>query len=54
MTLGDHGIWWSFEDTFPYVIYTGHSFLATAKFEIFMPSDMMIKGTSVSRTLSLD
>ena len=48
------GIWRSFEDRLPIVIYTGHSFLSAAKFERCVPSDMNIRGTSVSPTLSAD
>ena len=48
------GIWRSLEDRLPIAIYTGHSFLLPAKFERCVPSDMKIKGTSVSLTLSVD
>jgi hypothetical protein len=54
MTLCGEGIRRSFEDSFPILIYTGHSFLLPAKFERCVPSDMKIKGTSVSPTLSVD
>jgi len=54
MTLCVEGVWGIFEDTLPIVIYTGHSFLSPAKFERCVPSDMKIKGTSVSPTLSVD
>jgi len=53
-TLCIEGIWRSFEDRFPIVMYTGHSFLSPAKFERCVPLDMKIKGTSVSPTLSVD
>jgi len=48
------GIRWIFEDRLPIVIYTGHCFLSPAKFKRCVPSDMNIKGTSVSPTLSID
>ena len=54
MTLCIEGIWWIFEDRLPNVIYTGHSILLPAKFERCVPSDMKIKGTSVSPPLSVD
>jgi len=41
------------EDRFPVVIYTGHSFWSPAKFEKHVLSDMKIKGTSVSPSLSV-
>jgi len=47
------GIWQIFEDRLPIVIYTGHSFLSPAKFERCVPSDIKIKGTSVSPSLSV-
>ena len=53
-TLCVDGIWQSFEDRLPIVIYTGPSFLSPEKFERCIPSDMTIKGTSVSPTLSVD
>jgi len=52
--LGVEGIWRIFEDRLPIVIYTGHSFLSPAKFERCVQSDIMIKVTSVSSTLSID
>jgi len=48
------GIWWIFEDRLPIVIYTGHCFLSPAKFERCVPTDIKVKGTSVSPTLSVD
>jgi hypothetical protein len=54
MTLCIEGIWQSFEDVLRIVIDTGYSFLLPAKFERCVLSDMKIKGTSVSRTLSID
>jgi len=48
------GIWQSFEDRLPIVIYTGHSVLSPAKFERCVPSDMKIMVTSVSPTLSVE
>jgi len=53
MTLCVQGIWRIFDDRLRFVIYTGHSFLSPAKFERCVPSDMKIKGTSVSPTLSV-
>jgi hypothetical protein len=53
MTVCAKGIWRIFEDRLPIVIYTGHSFLSPAKFERCVPSDMKIKGTSVSPSLSV-
>jgi len=47
------GIWRIFENRLPIVIYTGHSFLSPAKFERCVSSDMKIKGTSVSPSLSV-
>jgi len=47
------GIWWNFEDRLEMAIYTGHSALSRAKFKRCVPSDMIIKGTSVSPTLSI-
>jgi len=54
MMLYIEGVWQIFDDKLPIVIYTGHSFLSPAKFERCVPSDMKIKGTSVSPTLSVD
>jgi hypothetical protein len=54
MTLCVEGIWRSFEDRLPIVIYTGHSVLSPAKFERCVLSDMKMKGTSVSPNLSVD
>jgi len=54
MMLCIEGIWRSFEDRLPIVIYTSYSFMSPAKFERCIPSDMKIKGTSVSPTLSVD
>ena len=54
MMLCIEGIWRSFEDGLPIVVYTGNSFLSPAKFERCVPTDMKIKGTSVSPTLSVD
>jgi len=48
------GLWQIFEDILQIIIYTGHCFLSPAKFEGCVPSDMKIKGTSVSPTLSVD
>ena len=53
-TLCIEGICRIFDTWLPIVIYTGHSELWQAKFERFVPSDMTIKGTSVSPTLSVD
>jgi len=53
MTLCVEGIWWIFEDRLPIVIYTGHSFLSPAQFQKCVQSAMIIKGTSVSPTLSI-
>ena len=38
----------------PIIIYTGHFFLSRAKFEKCVLSDMKIKGTCASPTLSVD
>ena len=46
------GIWGMIEDTFSIVIYTGHSVLSPAKFERCVPSDIKIKGSNVSPSLS--
>ena len=54
MMLCIEGIWRSFEDGLPIVVYTGNWFLSPAKFERCVPTDMKIKGTSVSPTLSVD
>jgi len=48
------GIWWMFEDRWPFLIYTGHSVLLPAKFGRCVLSDMKIKGTSSSPTLSFE
>jgi hypothetical protein len=53
MMLCVEGIWRIFEDRLPIVIYTGHSFLSPATLERCVPSDMKIKGTSISLTLSV-
>ena len=54
MTVCVEGIWRIFEDGLPIVIYTGHSqFFSPAKFERCVPSDMKIKGTSVSPSLNV-
>jgi hypothetical protein len=54
MTLCVEGVWRIFEDRLPIAIYTGHSFLSPAKFKRCVPSDLKIKGTSISPTLSVD
>jgi hypothetical protein len=48
------GIWRSFEDRLPIVIYIGHCVWWPEHFESCIPLDMNIKGTSVSPTLSID
>jgi len=48
------GIWQIFKDRLEIIIYTGHSCLLPAKFERCVPSDINIKGTSVSPSLSVD
>jgi len=53
-TLCIEGIWRIFQDRLPIVKYTAYCFLSPAKFERCVSSDMKIKGTSVSRTLSVD
>jgi len=53
MTVCAEGIWQIFEERLPIVIYTSHSFLSPAKFERCVQSDMKIKGTSVSHSLSV-
>jgi len=53
MTLCLEGVWRIHEDRLPIDIYTGHSLFAPAKFERCVPSDMKIKGTRVSPTLSV-
>jgi len=52
-TLCIEGIWQIFEDRLPIVICTSHSFLSSEKFKRCVPSDIKIKGTSVSPTLSV-
>jgi len=47
------GIWRIFEDRLQIVICTGHCFLSPANFERCVPSDMKIKGTGVSPSLSV-
>jgi len=54
MTLCIEGIWRIVEDRLPIVIYKGHSCLWPAIFERCVPSDIKIKGTSVSPSLSVD
>ena len=54
MTLCVEGIWRNFENRLPIVIYTGNSFMWPAKLKRCVPSDMTIKGTSVSPSLSAD
>jgi len=54
MMLCVEGIWQIFDDRLPIVIYTGYYVLSPAKFERCVLSDMNIKGTSVSPTLSFD
>ena len=53
LTLCIEGIWLIFEDRLPIVIYTRHFVLLAAKFERCVLSDMKIKGTGVSPTLSI-
>jgi hypothetical protein len=53
MIVCTEGIWQIFKDRLPIVIYTGHNFLSPAKLERCFPSDMKIKGTSVSPSLSI-
>jgi len=52
-TLCVEGIWRIFEDRLPIVIYTGHSILSPAKSVRCVTSDMKIKGSIVSHTLSV-
>jgi len=47
------GIWRIFKYRLPIVIYTGHSFLLPAKFERCVPSNMKIKGSTVSPSQSV-
>jgi hypothetical protein len=54
MTLGVEGIWWIFENRLPIVRHIAHSFLSPAQFERCVPSDIEIKETCVSPTLSVD
>jgi len=54
MMLWVQGIWRIFEDRLPIFMYTGHSCLSPAKFERCVPSDMKMKGTTVSPTVSID
>jgi len=51
-TVCVEGIWRIFEDTLPYVIYTGHCSMSSAKFEGCVSSDMEMIGTCVSPSLS--
>jgi hypothetical protein len=53
-TLCIDGIWQIFTDRFPIVIYTGHPVLLPGKFERCVLSDIRIKGTRSSPTLSVD
>jgi len=53
MTVCIEGILLIFEDRLPIVINTGRSLLSTAKFKRCVPSDMKIKGTSVSASPSI-
>jgi len=53
MMLCVKGVWRIFDDRLSIVIYAGHSFLSPAKFEKCVPSDMKMKGTRVSPTLSV-
>jgi len=53
MTVCAERIWRIFEHRLPILIYTGHCFLLPAKFEKSVPSDMKIKGTGVSPSLSI-
>jgi hypothetical protein len=53
-TLCVEGVWRIFKDRLPVVIYTGHYVFPESKFERCVLSDMKIKGTSVSPTLSID
>jgi hypothetical protein len=53
MTVCCEGIWRIFEERSPIFIYTAHSFVLPAKFERCVPSDMKMKGTSVSTSLSV-
>jgi len=47
------GIWRIFEDRLRIVIYTGHHVVSPGRFERCIPSDMKIKGTCVSPSLSI-
>jgi hypothetical protein len=52
MTVCAEGIWQIFEDRWPIDIFTGPSFWSPAKFERCDPSDIKIKVTRVSPSLS--
>jgi hypothetical protein len=54
MTLCVEGIWRSFEDRLPNDIYTAQCSLSAARFERCVPSEMKIKRTRVSPSLSVD
>jgi len=53
MMLCIEAIWHIVDDRLPIVIYNGDSFLSPAKFERYVLSDMKIKGTSLSPTVSV-
>jgi hypothetical protein len=54
MTLCIEGVWRIFDDILQIFIYPGHSFLSPAQFERCVLSDMNIKATCVSPTMSVD
>jgi hypothetical protein len=54
MMLRVEGVWLILEDRMPIVIYTGNSFLLRAKIERCFPSNIIMKGSSASPTLSID
>ena len=54
MTQCVEAMWWMIKDRLQIVIYTGHCFLLLAHCERCVPSDMRIKGTSISPTLIFD
>jgi hypothetical protein len=53
-TLCFEGIWQIFKDKLQIAIYIGHCSLLGAKFERCVPSDMKIKWTTISPTLSIN
>jgi len=53
MKLCVEGICGIFEDRLPIAIYIHDTFISAAKLERCVPSDLKIKGTSISPTLRI-